>query len=510
MKEEKKAGLSIKNIFGKYHNILAIVLACFYPCFFVFYANIEEIGLKGLSYIWEPVLMYLTIALVVYFISYVATKKVAKASFITTFILTIICNFVMINKIFNFVFACDYKLQVIVMTIMIVLLIVIVKCTKLKIDYGMLCDIICFAIAFLVVTDCLMAGVKLCNKQDVKKSEVSITKTKESNRNIYYMILDEYSGEEGLEYYYGLDNSELYGFLEGVGCNVIRKTHNYEGLFTHEIVPNILNLDYVTSISGVASKNVELTQNAKLIEFFKDSGYSIKLVNDEGFLKDDGCEVVGGKNYKKYSIDEKKNTQQIIYGQSVISVLLLMFNKLEYTVEQKQEAAREKEALFDSYFENCGLSDEKKVLIGYFNIPHEPFLFEHDGTVTDDTNVGDWGDKEKYTEQLGYVNTQIKKIVEKIVKDDPDSIIVIQSDHGSRYAKDNMSKYKKKDYDEVKETENMQNVINVVYMGGENVDIQDGTSCINTWRTILNKEFGSNLDMIDCKKLIYHWKAMVD
>lgn len=508
--KEKKENVGTKKSIGNYRYILAVVLACIYPCFFIFYANIEEIGLKGLTYIIEPILAYLTIALVVYFISYVVTKRVAKASFITAFIISMIFNFVMINKVFNFVFACDYKLQVIVMTIMIVLMIVIIKCTKLKIDYEMLCDLICLAITFLVVTDCIMAGVKLCNKHDVKKSEVKITKTKESDRNIYYMILDEYSGEEGLEYYYGQNNDELYDFLEDTGCNVIRKTHNYEGLFTHEIVPNILNLDYVTSISGVASKNVELTQNAKLIEFFKNSGYSIKLVNDDGFLKDDGCEVVGGKKYKKYAIDEKRNTQQTIYSQSVISVLLLMFNKLEYSIEQKQEAAREKEALFDSFYDNCCVSDEKKVLIGYFNIPHEPFLFEHDGTVTDDTNVGDWGDKDKYTEQLGYVNTQIKRIVEKIVKDDPNSIIVIQSDHGSRYAKDNMSKYKKKNYDEVKETENMQNVINVVYMGGEKLDIQDGTSCINTWRSILNKEFGADLDMIDCDKFIYHWKAMVD
>ena len=510
MKDNKNVFDKIKKLIIRWRYIVAVFLMCFFPCFFVFYANVEEIGIKGLSYILGPLFIYVLIALAVYIVLIILFRKCEKASFFTMIIVGIIFNYVVINKVFNFIFPCDYRMQTIILIVLFAAIISLFTIKKIKVDYGMFCDIVCVALLFLILSDCLMVGVKMGNAKEIKKSTVELNQTKESDRNIYYLIFDEYSGEKGLEYYYGSDNHELYGFLENNNFNIIRNDHNYEGMFTHEIVPNILNLDYVTSISGIASKNVELTKKAKMLEFFKDNGYSIKLVNDEGFLKDDGYEIVGGKKNKKYVIDEKTSTQQTIFQQGVVA-LILMSKDLKYNMEKKTQIAKEKSSLFDSYYDNCGKDGGKKVLLGYFNMPHDPFLFKHDGTVTDDTNVADWKDKSYYMEQVEYVNTQIERIVEKIIKDDPDSIIVMQSDHGARYARANMASYKKSDYDEVKETEYMQNVINFVYMGGEKLDISDDTSCINTWRTILNKEFGTDLEMLECKdKYIYKWKASVN
>ena len=52
------------------------------------------------------------------------------------------------------------------------------------------------------------------------------------------------------------------------------------------------------------------------------------------------------------------------------------------------------------------------------------------------------------------------------------------------------------DYDPVLETPYMQNALNVVYVGGKSMDIE-GLSGINTLRTLMNQEFGTDFPMLE-------------
>ncbi len=78
---------------------------------------------------------------------------------------------------------------------------------------------------------------------------------------------------------------------------------------------------------------------------------------------------------------------------------------------------------------------------------------------------------------------------ESIVKEDPNSIIIIMSDHGMR---DHM-KWGIKDEDVV-------NTLNMVYFRGEKIENYNGLCAVNSWRLILNKAFGFSLPMLDEKE----------
>lgn len=82
-----------------------------------------------------------------------------------------------------------------------------------------------------------------------------------------------------------------------------------------------------------------------------------------------------------------------------------------------------------------------------------------------------------------------------IQKNDPDSFIILMSDHGARYPHWQVDHYGAKAYDASVETLYMQNILNCVYYKGEKLDIEGMTS-INTWRTVLNTYFGTDYEML--------------
>jgi hypothetical protein len=80
-----------------------------------------------------------------------------------------------------------------------------------------------------------------------------------------------------------------------------------------------------------------------------------------------------------------------------------------------------------------------KFVLAHFIPPHHPYLFDRRGNVLRDANLSNqfdyqarlWEQKEKYIDQLIYMNLRITEAVDQILAASPHPpIIVIQSDHG--------------------------------------------------------------------------------
>ena len=84
--------------------------------------------------------------------------------------------------------------------------------------------------------------------------------------------------------------------------------------------------------------------------------------------------------------------------------------------------------------------------------------------------------------------------MDAIIENDPEAVIILQSDHGARYPFHcEMIREEKRNIEE----KYMENILNCVYWGAE-VEAQDieGLSGVNTLRLVLNIEFGSDFEMI--------------
>ena len=101
-----------------------------------------------------------------------------------------------------------------------------------------------------------------------------------------------------------------------------------------------------------------------------------------------------------------------------------------------------------------------------------------------------------YLGQLKYTNKLILPLVQTIIKNDPESCIILMSDHGYRRVGYLVETYGNEAADMAKESYYTRNILNAVYLLGEPIDIE-GYSGINTMRIILDRLFDLNLGLIE-------------
>ena len=93
--------------------------------------------------------------------------------------------------------------------------------------------------------------------------------------------------------------------------------------------------------------------------------------------------------------------------------------------------------------------------------------------------------------------------MDNILEHDPSAVIILQSDHGARLGYHLIDLYGD-DYDPETETIHQQNILNCVYLGGEALDIS-GLSGINTLRTVLNRLYGMDYDMLEPRTFVNYY-----
>ena len=86
--------------------------------------------------------------------------------------------------------------------------------------------------------------------------------------------------------------------------------------------------------------------------------------------------------------------------------------------------------------------------------------------------------------------------MDNLIAQDPNAVIILQSDHGARYPAQMFVGFGSPPLDQTVENPYMQNILNCVYVGGRSLEIE-GLTGINTLRTVLNSEFGTELPMLE-------------
>ena len=91
-----------------------------------------------------------------------------------------------------------------------------------------------------------------------------------------------------------------------------------------------------------------------------------------------------------------------------------------------------------------------------------------------------WRDHSLYLNQLEFMNDYILELTETIQTQDPDALIILQSDHGNRYAIHMRQLGEWDDYDPQVENPCMQNSLNCVYYRGKSFPIEGETGTVSS------------------------------
>lgn len=131
--------------------------------------------------------------------------------------------------------------------------------------------------------------------------------------------------------------------------------------------------------------------------------------------------------------------------------------------------------------------------IAHIILPHSPFLFKQDGSIYEDSfqmTIDSWGNRQKYKEQLIFLNQKVKPMIEAILSRSPrPPIIILQGDHGpaSTTNFDNPS---------ARGISERMGILNAYFLpAGGSKDLYNSITPVNSFRIIFNRYFNTKLPL---------------
>lgn len=301
--------------------------------------------------------------------------------------------------------------------------------------------------------------------------------------DIYYLILDEYAREDTLRKF-GYDNSEFLKYLEDKGFTIIKSSRsNYSK--TIYSISSTLNMEYNDNRTDIAAEARRIFQSHEAGRFLQSQGY--KYIHFGSWWQ---------RTFKSKMADENINISylpefsMILYRATMlhpISMKLkflddrrLQWKRINYQFEKMAELPQRSEPTF---------------AFAHFIIPHLPYVFDKNGEFLTEEAMAQRNETENYLNQLMYLNEKIKKLVEEILaKSEQPPIIVLQSDHGTKFLWKNL----KADYEpsDIAVREVFSNFMAYYLPAGGQKILYDSMTPVNSFRLLFNHYFGSNYEIL--------------
>lgn len=463
-----------KIIYGQ----IALILIVIYPVVSLFLNNINEVRFTE---ILLPIFINIMVSEIIFAIIYAVTRQYIAGIVYSAILFYIGINFK--DYFYKLIDTVYYWNAVPIVLYITIVILMIIHYTKIRL---ILDKLLLFATIGVVCS----IGLVLVNNADklVKKNTVSdnitaaneitsernIVKKQADLPNIYYIILDEYSSFKQMKKWYDYDNKEFYDFLKKHNFNIIEDSRNESmNSSTIYITTNLINISYV-SVDNNYIKAYKLREQPFLFKLLDKYGYN---VNYQG-----GPQI--GWNNSKIKISsttiEGYTLLDIIYGNNILYPLF----------EKNINVMQQKELDLYNYLENyINIVKKSSFLYIHFRAGHVPLIFNENTINTPDKFFNNI-DKSLYIGQIKYTNSRIMQMVSNIIEKDPDSIIIIQSDHSQR----NLRNASRKKIIPVKDS---QQVFNAVYYKGETLEFDNTLSGVNTVRLVIDKILNTNLGVID-------------
>ncbi len=326
--------------------------------------------------------------------------------------------------------------------------------------------------------------------------------------NVYIFIMDEYGALDILSEHYKYDAKVFSDFLTQKGFNISRESYTTDRQ-TGYCVCDFLNIDHV-SYPLTPDEVQAAIDNARLHKIFSDLGYhqfqySSNYVHE--FIKvpslktDEGkaayAAIVSAQGFEGVSpavpaaLSGQLSATEFGKRPDAEALNEWGFYPTDYiraTKEYRENKYNVKaDAMLDifDYYEDPKnyAPTPPRVLFSYMAATHVPFVFNEFGGILPESESRNWQDEKIYLGQYMFLAKRLMASVATIIANDPESIIIIMSDHGIRYHNKKIR---------ITDKESLR-IMNAVYVKGEKIDTE-GLSAINTMRYVLSLYDGHGAD----------------
>lgn len=327
--------------------------------------------------------------------------------------------------------------------------------------------------------------------------------------DVYYIILDRYAGSAALAETYEFDNEPFLTALEARGFNVARNAHaNY--IKTPLSLASSLNLDYLDA-DALKAEATEGKDREPIHRVLRDH-----LIVPTA-LKELGYQYIHVSNWWTPSATNVDADRTFRYdGQDEFSTvlaqttLLRAFNEPEAAPSDPWDwrVLRQHTSYALDRLDEIPAMAGPKYVFAHVLIPHDPYVFNADGSFTGRAQVDRLGQPESYRRQLSYANTRMLQMVDHILAESgPDAVIMLQADEGpfpARYRADEWGfQWQEASDAELEEKFGILYAMRVPGADLESAGFHDAITPVNTFRIIFNARFGTDLPLLPDRVLAH-------
>lgn len=506
--EGKSLNIKKNKIFNL--NFLLVLLVFFFPLSNFVGNNLDQLPVKNII----QILIYNFFLLIIFItINILLNKKFKNINFLTFFVIFFWLSFQyqnirdLISKI-----SLDFASEITLIILLIVIFLIIFFYKKKK-------EIL---LKFLVIFFLIQYGnlsLQIYNSNSYENQNLAVNDISQSlkvkefseikKRNIYYVIVDEMTSLREFQSMFGKNIANFDYYYQSKDFHYLDDYSSFN--LTTLTLASILNLDRIVKVGdnisnynhnkilfpkNLRSINFQTYNQPNLIKILENFEYDFFWIgNNWG-----DCINFNEKLCLNYSSKKKKKNLinfTIMYHFLKPTPFELILRKInQYTVSDVEgyisgNDFKHNDAI--GKFLNSGFSSKKQknhfILIHHFS-PHKPYIFNSDCSYDASIKIDLSQELEGYKNNYLCTLKKIKKLINFINDIDPQSVLVIQGDHGFKND-DNFIELKDKEkfkiFNLIKTPEKCENIYkNRLFLGN-----------INTARVAINCALGIKLDLIE-------------
>jgi len=509
--------------FARIFNFHPILFGIF-PVISIFSNNIDSVIINGLNELFILIIAMASLAFFCWWIIGIILKNKTKAGLLVSF------SFIMIFIYGHIQFFFDKIIDdVLFLSIWIIVFAAgIFGILKIKKDLKKILPIL-FVIALTWVT---LPLVDIANYQlgisayrDLSETDV-IEISSESQVNykpdIYYFIFDKHASFKTLENFYDYQNKDFLNFLDEKGFYIATDSHsNYKQTF--QSVASTVSMKYINYLSEVGgptnNKGVinELILECKICKFIKSQGY--KYIHFGSIWPISKSSNIADVNVNYFNNGLPDFTELFFETTLAYPILTGTFPKFDEEKIERHTEEWNKEHYERILFKFNKLKEipqisEPTFVFAHFITPHGPYIFDENGDYVSIEEGKKIKEKERYTNQVTFIDKKIRDLVEHILDESEEPpIIIIQSDEGpvpKRYHTVGGNNF---DWhtSTIEEVEKKMGILNVFYLPNvDNSILYPSISSVNTFRVVFNLYFGTDLELLPDHHYAYNRPNVFD
>lgn len=482
----------MKNRRGKLAELLlqGLLVLCIsiFPVVFLYCNNVGEMTVQELA---TPLAVYAGLGVAVWLVSFIFLRGRSFQGLVAALWSVALLHYAYVDDLLRQIMPEARYAHSMILLITVLIYISLLIC-KMKPDTArMATQIGCAVVAVMLAVNGVTAVVNTPAKTEDTPAAatpvpVHITSANTDKPNVYWLLFDEYSSNQVLETYYHYDNSAFTDMLESLGFNVSYTSRN-DSCDTLTVMTNMMNLDYIVKTSTpVETKKQYWAGNSVIQQMFEANGYTyLGVGNSDTFLVPPINRDVTSASFGQAVTVDGTSVNSLLINRTILKPFLVSNGLDETYIASDDYFNNVIHINYFNYWQKLSVYEhtDSRFTFGYLILPHQPFVYTASGAAVDPHHYNDWADTRYYLDQLIYTTKLITKQIQTILQNDPDCIIVLQSDHSARRLLNDTLNF----------TEASTSCFNAVYYRGEPMEVE-GLSGINLWRYVLNRLFGTEYD----------------